>query len=109
MKNAFTFFVLFIFAQTVVAQQSQTISGFFKQNVETQLNLESGFDKNLSPESIEQTIKYLSDKPHHLGSKGSKENAEYILKQFKSWGWDAKIETFYVLFPTPKEPFTRPV
>ena len=28
---------------------------------------------------------------------------EWILSQFKSWGLDAEIETFYVLFPTPKD------
>jgi N-acetylated-alpha-linked acidic dipeptidase len=32
-----------------------------------------------------------------------KENAEWILAHFKSWGLDAHIETFDVLFPTPKE------
>ncbi len=26
----------------------------------------------------------------------------YIVDQFKKWGWDANIETFHVLFPTPK-------
>ena len=40
--------------------------------------------------------------PHHLGSPGDKANAEYILSLYKKWGWDAQIETFHVLFPTPK-------
>ncbi|MEO8725508.1 MAG: transferrin receptor-like dimerization domain-containing protein, partial [Acidobacteriaceae bacterium] len=40
--------------------------------------------------------------PHHVGSPYDKENAEWILAQFKQWGWDAHIETFHVLFPTPK-------
>ncbi len=31
-----------------------------------------------------------------------KRTAEYILDLYKKWGWDAKIETFHVLFPTPK-------
>src|SRR6202045_2670144 len=45
----------------------------------------------------------LSGRPHHGGSAYDKENAEWILSKFKQWGWDAKIETFTVLFPTPKE------
>ena len=32
-----------------------------------------------------------------------KANAEWILSKFKEWGLDAKIETYDVLFPTPKE------
>jgi len=31
------------------------------------------------------------------------DNAEWILEKLKSWGLDAKIETFEVLFPTPKD------
>jgi len=45
----------------------------------------------------------LSARPHHVGSPYDKDNAEWILAQFKSWGWDAHIESFDVLFPTPKE------
>ena len=32
-----------------------------------------------------------------------KQNAEWILARFKEWGWDAQIENYDVLFPTPKE------
>jgi len=46
--------------------------------------------------------KVLSARPHHLGSPYDKENAEFIASQFKSWGFDTKIEEFQVLFPTPK-------
>ena len=45
----------------------------------------------------------LSARPHHVGSPYDKQNAEWILSQFKSWGLDAQIEQFDVLFPTPKE------
>ena len=93
---------LLVFWQLSPAQD-KSITGFFKQNVENQLELESRFDGNLSAESIDNSIKTLSAVPHHLGSKGSKDNAEHILSQFISWGWDAQIETFYVLFPTPEK------
>ena len=45
----------------------------------------------------------LSARPHHVGSPYDKDNAEWILAKFKEWGFDAHIETFQVLFPTPKE------
>jgi N-acetylated-alpha-linked acidic dipeptidase len=48
-------------------------------------------------------MRHLTAHPHHVGSPYDKENAEWILAQFKSWGLDAQIETFYVLFPTPKD------
>ncbi len=99
-KFSITFLLLFII-QTSFAQ-TKNITGFYEKNVEKQLNLESTFDKNLSKENIGVNIKRLSAKPHHISSPGSKENAEYILSLYKQWGWDAKIETFHVLFPTPK-------
>eukprot|EP01132_Coremiostelium_polycephalum_P014987 gene14987-18148_t len=33
---------------------------------------------------------------------GQLSSTESILTRFKSYGWDAQIETYYVLFPTPK-------
>lgn len=82
--------------------QTKKITGFFEKNVSGELNLESSFDKNLSKENVGETIKKLSAVPHHISSPGSKANAEYILSLYKKWGWDAQIETFHVLFPTPK-------
>jgi N-acetylated-alpha-linked acidic dipeptidase len=41
--------------------------------------------------------------PHNVGSPYDKDNAEWMLSKFKEWGFDAQIENFYVLFPTPKE------
>jgi N-acetylated-alpha-linked acidic dipeptidase len=44
----------------------------------------------------------LSARPHHVGSPYDKDNAEWMLAKFKEWGLDASIESFDVLFPTPK-------
>ena len=53
--------------------------------------------------NIGEYIKRMSARPHHLGSPYDKDNAEWILAKFEQWGWDARIETFDALFPTPKE------
>jgi N-acetylated-alpha-linked acidic dipeptidase len=99
-KMLLAFSLIFIIQSSFA--QTKKITGFYKKNVATEVNLESSFDKNLSKENIGETIKKLSAVPHHLSSPGSKENAEYILSLYKQWGWDAQIETFHVLFPTPK-------
>jgi N-acetylated-alpha-linked acidic dipeptidase len=52
---------------------------------------------------IGQYMERLSARPHHVGSPYTKDNAEWILARFREWGWDARIETYDVLFPTPKE------
>jgi hypothetical protein len=52
---------------------------------------------------IGEYMKRLSARPHHVGSAYDKDNAEWILERFKEWGWDARIESYDVLFTTPKE------
>src|SRR5207247_232014 len=56
-----------------------------------------------SPDSLREYMRRLSARPHHVGSPYDKANAEWILAKFKSFGLDAQIESFDVLFPTPKE------
>src|ERR1035438_9497575 len=53
--------------------------------------------------NLRADMQRLSARPHHVGSPYDKDNAEWILAKLKEWGLDAQIETFDVLFPTPKE------
>jgi len=48
-------------------------------------------------------VRRLAARPHHVGSAYSRDNAEWLSTTFRQWGLDARIETFHVLFPTPKE------
>lgn len=41
--------------------------------------------------------------PNHVGSPHDKANADFMVAKFNEWGWDAHIETFQVLYPTPKK------
>ncbi len=53
--------------------------------------------------AIGQYMQRLSARPHHVGAPYGKDNAEWMLARFTEWGWDATIERYDVLFPTPKE------
>src|SRR5437879_731016 len=55
------------------------------------------------PGNVGDYMQRLAARPHHVGSPYDKDNADWILAKLKSWGLDAKIETFEVLFPTPKD------
>ncbi len=63
--------------------------------------LEARFDAAIHPSELDAWMKLLAAEPNQVGSPHDKSNAEYVLAQFKSWGWDAHIETFDVLYPTP--------
>lgn len=108
MRKQFLSIAILLYGQISFSQpvtpmpETKSISGFTASSAEVQKQLETKFDAGLSRENIGQNIKYLSAKPHAVGSPAGKVYAEYILNQYKSFSWDAKIETFHVLFPTPK-------
>jgi N-acetylated-alpha-linked acidic dipeptidase len=78
------------------------LTGFTKQATEAQLKAELQYDSYLTAANLDAWMKRLAARPHHLGSAYGKQNAEYMRDLFRSWGYEAEIETYKVLFPTPK-------
>jgi N-acetylated-alpha-linked acidic dipeptidase len=91
MRHRLLVFTLTLTTATTIAQ-SQTSSSWDEK-----------FRALPQPANIKSYMQRLAARPHHVGSPYAKENAEWMLAQFKAWGWDASIEQFDVLFPTPKE------
>src|SRR5476649_434403 len=79
-----------------------TLLGFSAADTATELALEKRFQAIPDPARMRANMQLLSARPHHVGSPYDKQNAEWILAQYQKWGLDAHIETFDVLFPTPK-------
>ena len=79
------------------------LRGFTAESAKAEREWETKFRSLPSPDSLRSYMRLLSARPHHVGSPYDKANAEWILAKFKSFGLDAQIETFDVLFPTPKE------
>jgi N-acetylated-alpha-linked acidic dipeptidase len=84
-----------------VAAAAPGMLGFTPTSADAERALEARFDAALSPAAIDARLKTLSAAPNNVGSPHDKANAEFVLAQLKSWGWDARIETFQVLYPTP--------
>jgi len=81
---------------------SAQMLGFGKDSAANERTLESQFDSKITRDNLAAWSKRLSARPHHIGSPYDADNAEFLLSLYKSWGYDAHIETFDVLFPTPK-------
>ncbi len=80
--------------------QETSVMGFSDPSAE--LALEKKFDQQLKAENLDQWLKRMSSRPHHVGSPFDKDNAEYMAAMFKSWGYEAEVVSYDVLFPTPK-------
>ncbi|PYS88799.1 MAG: folate hydrolase [Acidobacteria bacterium] len=76
--------------------------GFDRAGATEERALEARFDAALNRDDMRAWMKRLTARPHHIGSPYDKENAEFLVGLYRSWGFDAQIEEFSVLFPTPK-------
>jgi N-acetylated-alpha-linked acidic dipeptidase len=79
------------------------LQGYSSDSARAERDWEAKFRAIPDPAALRAYMQRLTARPHHVGSAYDRENAEWILSQFKQWGLDASIETYDVLFPTPKE------
>ncbi|HJX83614.1 MAG TPA: M28 family peptidase, partial [Candidatus Angelobacter sp.] len=96
-----TFFTLL--PLSAASHDDEPLFGFTAASSPAERDWETKFRAIPNPQIMRDSMQRLSARPHHVGTAYDKQNAEWILSQFKSWGLDAQIETFDVLFPTPKE------
>jgi N-acetylated-alpha-linked acidic dipeptidase len=85
------------------APTPDTLRGFSPESSRIERDWEAKFRALPDPARMRSEMERLSARPHHVGSPYDKANAEWIRDQFRSYGWQADIENFDVLFPTPKE------
>src|ERR1700720_3594502 len=83
-------------------ENEQPLGGYSTASSRTQREWETKFRAIPEPQNERDYMQRLAARPHHVGSPYDKDNAEWMLAKFKEWGLEANIETFDVLFPTPK-------
>ncbi len=108
-RSLFSCCIILFIAQLNGAQVSASKSvsaqlpGYTAQSSSPEHEWEKKFQDGIVRDNVRENVRRMSARPHHVGSPYDKDNAEWILSRFKAWGFDAHIETFQVLFPTPKE------
>jgi N-acetylated-alpha-linked acidic dipeptidase len=95
-----------VLASALVASSTSVndkpLLGFTAESSAAERALEARYDGLLQKQNLHDWMKRMSARPHHVGSPYGKEVAEFMAAQFRSWGYDTKIEQYDVLFPTPK-------
>jgi N-acetylated-alpha-linked acidic dipeptidase len=86
-----------------IPQDVPPLRGYSADSSRAERDWEAKFRALPELPTLRAYMERLSARPHHVGSPYDKDNAEWILAHFKEWGLDAHIESFDVLFPTPKE------
>ncbi|MGI4979342.1 MAG: PA domain-containing protein, partial [Janthinobacterium lividum] len=86
----------------VAQDAAMPLLGFTPQSAATERTWEAKFRAIPDSKKISANMHLLAAHPHNVGSEAQRKNAEWMVAQYKAWGWDAKLETFDVLYPTPK-------
>ncbi|MEO8451262.1 MAG: transferrin receptor-like dimerization domain-containing protein [Gemmatimonadota bacterium] len=94
---------LVVFTAIPRYQEPGPLRGFSAAGSRAEREWEAKLRNIPSTDSMRSYLKRLSARPQHLGSAYGRDNVDWLVRLFTSWGLDAKIETFDVLFPTPKE------
>ena len=95
-------FCLIVALTASVVLDDGPMLGFSEEGAVQQRTLEAQYDALLNKDNLPRWMKRMAAKPQHVGSPYAKENAEFMVSLFRQWGYEAEIETFHVLFPTPK-------
>jgi N-acetylated-alpha-linked acidic dipeptidase len=86
-----------------IAADEAPLAGYSAESSRAERQWEEAFRASPDPANLRAYMQRLTARPHNVGSPYDKDNAEWILAKYREFGLDAHIETFKVLFPTPKE------
>src|SRR5712671_3544642 len=103
MKRLVVYALCVAIAAPAWSADTAPLRGYSSDAGRTERDWEVKFRAIPDPAALRAYMQRLSARPHHVGSPYDKDNAEWIAAKAKEWGLDAQIETFDVLFPTPKE------
>lgn len=93
--------IALVLGSAIPRAQAPALRGFTVANSATERQAEEKFRGTPNPDNLRERMRVIADAPHHAGGPGSLKVAEYILAQEKSWGLDARIESFEALMPYP--------
>lgn len=86
----------------LAAAQDAPLPGYDPASAAAQRALEARFDQLLASADYRGWLRQWSSRPNQVGAAHNLENARDIQARFREYGWQARIETFDVLWPSPK-------
>ena len=89
-------------AQAPLSSAADNLLGYTSAHAQIERDWEARFRAIPEAKRAKANLRLLAAHPHNVGSEAQRKNAEWILARYKEWGWDAHIEQFDVLYPTPK-------
>jgi N-acetylated-alpha-linked acidic dipeptidase len=90
-------------AGALIRAQGRVLSGYSPASSQAELDWEQKVRALPKSDNIKANMMQLAAEPHHLGSPRQKQLSQWLVSTLRSYGLDAQIEEFDVLFSTPLE------
>jgi N-acetylated-alpha-linked acidic dipeptidase len=84
-------------------QDSPSIPGFFPSSAPAELSLEKALLAIPDAQHAEANLRHLTSEPHLAGTEASHRVAEWLVEQYRSFGFDAQIVPYSVWLGFPRE------
>jgi N-acetylated-alpha-linked acidic dipeptidase len=91
-----------LFLAVTPAAENESLLGFTPESAARQLELERTFDSHITADNMAEWMEYITSKPIYVGSPHNKETADWMVERFRSWGFEAELAEYHVMFPTPR-------
>jgi N-acetylated-alpha-linked acidic dipeptidase len=95
--------LLFSVAISRSAQSDLGIRGFAPLRVASERALEQKLQSIPDPARAESDLRHLTSEPHMAGTEASHRTTEWLLEQYRSFGFDAEIVSYSAWLPQPRE------
>ncbi|PPU38667.1 transferrin receptor-like dimerization domain-containing protein [Xanthomonas arboricola] len=82
--------------------QPAALPGYDTAAAQAQRALEARLDSGLKDADYRGWLKQWASAPNHVGAPHNLENARDLQNRLRAYGWDARIETFEVMWPSPR-------
>jgi len=95
--------LLFLLSIALAGDQAANIRGFFPARAEAEHALELQLQKIPNAAHAEADLRYLTSQPHMAGTEASRQIAEWLRDQYRSFGFEADLVTYSVWLAQPRE------
>ncbi len=82
--------------------QEASMLGFSAAGAAAQRQLEARMDEQMNRDNLRDWMARITAAPFYVGAPQNRENAEFVRDLFQSWGYEAEIVEYRVLFPKPR-------
>ena len=85
-----------------ISAEKRQLLGFGPETSAVQLDWEERLEADINAENLDAWMRFLTSRPHHVGSAFHREKIEFFAGLFRQWGYEVEVEEYRIVVPFPK-------